>query len=152
MTNQTGSPQPIRQKSYTVGRSYDTASGRVVSLRTDDIVAVTTVAPGNSVPMTTASFQVGQKMSLIPLSATDDVITERPLMTICEVKTPTSPHEPVLDVFRTPGTEPLVQSGGKVSLTPPTLPKSPLDGLSPAPSRSSPSLTRVVRWLLWKQA
>ncbi|XP_035854065.1 band 4.1-like protein 3 isoform X2 [Sander lucioperca] len=65
-------PQPIREKSYTVGRSYDTASGKVVTVTTADNVQV----------------------CVIPLSTADDVITRGPLVTIQEVKTPTSPSEP----------------------------------------------------------
>ncbi|XP_075941373.1 band 4.1-like protein 3 isoform X8 [Anarhichas minor] len=69
-------PQPIREKSYTVGRSYDTASGRVVTMTiTDDSsdVTVTTVRTGMSRPV-----------RIIPLSTADDVITGGPLITIRE--------------------------------------------------------------------
>ncbi|XP_078138472.1 protein 4.1-like [Centroberyx gerrardi] len=67
-----GSPgrQPIREKSYTLGRSYDTASGRVVTMTTKNI------GEDSDVTMTTTS---------------DDVIIAGPLITIREVKTPTSP-------------------------------------------------------------
>ncbi|XP_024858788.1 band 4.1-like protein 3a isoform X3 [Kryptolebias marmoratus] len=137
--------EPIRQKSYTVGRSYDTTSGEVLSLMTGDTVTMATMTARDNVTMTTASIKAGQRIRFIPLSATDDVITERPLITIHEAKTPTSPPEPLIGVISTSGTRTLDLSGGGVSLTPLTLPKSPLDELSPAPSRTSPSMTRVPK-------
>ncbi|XP_031696744.1 band 4.1-like protein 3 isoform X3 [Anarrhichthys ocellatus] len=136
------SPQPIREKSYTVGRSYDTASGRVVTMTiTDDSsdVIVTTVRTGMSRPV-----------RIIPLSTADDVITGGPLITIREVKTPTSPSEPPIN-------SDLIRRGGASvisPLTPLLPPKPPLDelSLSPAPSpghltgRTSPSITGLVCW------
>ncbi|XP_075941368.1 band 4.1-like protein 3 isoform X3 [Anarhichas minor] len=134
-------PQPIREKSYTVGRSYDTASGRVVTMTiTDDSsdVTVTTVRTGMSRPV-----------RIIPLSTADDVITGGPLITIREVKTPTSPSEPPIN-------SDLIRRGGASvisPLTPLLPPKPPLDelSLSPAPppghltGRTSPSLTGLPK-------
>ncbi|KAK9527369.1 hypothetical protein VZT92_013938 [Zoarces viviparus] len=134
-------PQPIRKNSYTVGRSYDTASGRVVTMTiTDDIsdVTVTTVRRGMNRPV-----------RIIPLSTADDVITGGPLITIREVKTPTSPSEPPIN-------SDLIRRGGASvisRLTPLLPPKPPLDelSLSPAPSpghltgRTSPSITGLPK-------
>lgn len=159
ITNQ-ASPQPIREKGYTVGRSYDTASGRVVTMTTSD--------DSPNVTMPTASIDTGRQVRIIPLSTVDDVITGGPLITIREVKTPTSPSEPppgVCDIIsdvisevdtREGGARSLDLQGGKAyrssPLTPVLPPKSPLDklNLSPAPSpghlsgRTSPSMARVV--------
>lgn len=63
----------VREKSYTVGRIYDTMSGRVVTMTTRGDVS--------------------------DVAASTRVTGERPLITICEVKTPTSPSEPVCDVI-----------------------------------------------------
>ncbi|XP_068437420.1 protein 4.1-like isoform X2 [Clinocottus analis] len=128
-------PQPIREKNCTVGRSYDTASGKVVTMTiTDDSSGVT---------VKTASTGMGRQVRIIPLSTADDVITRGPLaadviargplVTIREVKTPTSP----------PG---VGEGGASVMspLTPLLPPESPLEelSLSPAPIWASPSLTR----------
>lgn len=172
ITNQ-APPQPIRGKSYTVGRSYDTSSGRVVTMMTSD--------DSPDVTMTTMSIDTGRQVRIIPLSTVDDVITGGPLITIREVKTPTSPSElppgvcgTISDVISGDDT----RGGGGRSLdlrgveaymssplTPVLPPKSPLDklNLSPTPSpghlssRTSPSTARVVRWLAgwwsaWKWA
>lgn len=144
ITNQ-APPQPITEKSYTVGQSYDTTSGRIVALTTRD----------DSSHVTMTSTEMGRQVRVIPLSTDDDVITERPLIMIREVKTPTSPTEPspglcgvsseareggVLDLQ---GRETSVMS----TLPPPHSPKSYLDelSLSPGPTRESPSMARVVR-------
>nr|XP_040025543.1 uncharacterized protein LOC120814196 isoform X3 [Gasterosteus aculeatus aculeatus] len=71
-------PQLIREKSYTVGQSYDTASGRVVTM---------TMTDGSSdVTTTTASMEMGRQVRIIPLSTTDHVIAGRPLITIRKPK------------------------------------------------------------------
>lgn len=132
MTNQAPS-QPIREKNYTVGRSYDTMSGKVITMTTRD--------NSSDFTMKTANTDAG-------------VVRGAPLITIREVKTPTSPLEPapsVCGVICEPGggmTRNLDISGG-VAMTPqsPLIPpKLPLDklSLSPAMSRKSPSPVRVV--------
>ncbi|MEQ2289772.1 hypothetical protein AMECASPLE_036667, partial [Ameca splendens] len=131
--------QPIREKHHTMGRSYDTTTGRVLSMLTED-----------DVTMTTASVKPGHLDRCIPVSATDDVITGGPLGTLREVKTPTSPLESLPAVYDVTS----MDEGGVFvmsSLAPLTLPKSPLGGLGPTP-RASPSTTRLVCWLAWKQA
>ncbi|XP_076577635.1 band 4.1-like protein 3a isoform X3 [Chaetodon auriga] len=153
-------PQPIREKSYTVGRSYDTSSGRVITMTTRD--------DSSDVTMTTGNIEMDTQFRIIPLSTADDVITGGPLITICEVKTPTSPPEivpGVCDIIndaisgndtRGGGVSSLdLQQGGAPVISPltPLVPlKSPLDEpiLSPAPSpglsgRTSPSLSRVPK-------
>nr|XP_043891479.1 protein 4.1-like isoform X4 [Solea senegalensis] len=77
-------PQRIREKCHTVGRSYDTTSGKIVSVTSRDTSFDVTM---------TMSLEVGRQAPPIPPS-TDDDITGRTLMTICEVKTPVSPLEP----------------------------------------------------------
>ncbi|XP_041816975.1 band 4.1-like protein 3a [Chelmon rostratus] len=153
-------PQPIREKSYTVGRSYDTTSGRVITMTTrDDSSDVTT---------TTGSIEMDMQVRIIPLSTADDVITGGPLITIREVKTPTSPSELPLGVSdfindvtsgndtRGGGVRSLDLHGGGASviscLTPPVPPKSPLDESNPSPApspgltgRTSPSFSRVPK-------
>lgn len=159
ITNQASS-QPIRERSYTVGRSYDTASGKVVTMTTRD---------DSSDVMMMGSIMTGRQVRIIPLPTTDDVITGGPLITIREVKTPASPSEPlphicdvVSDVIsgaetRGDGDRILDLRGGKDSVLSPLTPllstKSPLDELSLSPAVSpgrltgmaSPSTARVVR-------
>ncbi|XP_070841710.1 band 4.1-like protein 3a isoform X3 [Chaetodon trifascialis] len=153
-------PQPIRGKSYTVGRSYDTSSGRVITMTTRDDSTDVTIATGN--------IEMDMQFRIIPLSTADDVITGGPLITICEVKTPTSPPEiapSVCDIFndvisgndtRGGGVSSLDLHQGEAPVISPLTPlvplKSPLDEpiLSPAPSpglsgRTSPSLSRVPK-------
>ncbi|KAK1883593.1 Band 4.1-like protein 3 [Dissostichus eleginoides] len=95
-------PQPIREKSYTLGRSYDTSSGMVVTMVTTE-------------------------------SGRDDVIAGRPLITICEVKTP--PCDIICDV---------TGGGGASAIAPLS------SHLSPAPSpghltgRVTPPAVRVT--------
>ncbi|XP_034721230.1 band 4.1-like protein 3 isoform X2 [Etheostoma cragini] len=72
ITNRAPPPQPMTEKNYAVGRSYDTASGKVITVMIADNL----------------------QQRVIPLSTADDVITRGPLITIQEVKTPTSPLEP----------------------------------------------------------
>ncbi|XP_071340281.1 protein 4.1-like isoform X2 [Trachinotus anak] len=143
--------QPIREKSYTVGRSYDTTSGRIVTMTTRD----------DSSHVTMTNTEIGRQVRVIPLSTIDNVITDGPLITICEVKTPTSPSEQppgfcgiindVINETRECGARVLELQGGGASvmshLTPHLGPKSPVDelNLSPAPSRKSPSMARVPK-------
>uniref|UniRef100_UPI0037E86F2B band 4.1-like protein 3 isoform X1 n=1 Tax=Semicossyphus pulcher TaxID=241346 RepID=UPI0037E86F2B len=147
-------PHPIREKSYTVGRSYDTVSGRVVTMTTHD--------DSSDVTMTTESIEVGKQVRVIHLSTADDVIKGGPLITIREVKTPTSPSEPpqrvsdiISDVIivsdtREGGSRNMDLLEGRASLL---APKSPPDelNLSPALSpghltgRTSPSMARVPK-------
>ncbi|XP_073344375.1 band 4.1-like protein 3a [Pagrus major] len=152
MTNQYP-PQPIREKSYTVGRSYDTASGRVVTMTTSD--------DSSDVTMTTGTIEMDRQVRIIPLSSADDVITGGPLITICEVKTPTSPSEQlpgICDIISDVFTGDDTRGGGTRAsvispLTPRLRPKSPPDelNLSPTPSpghltgRMSPSMVRVPK-------
>ncbi|CAB1439670.1 unnamed protein product [Pleuronectes platessa] len=81
----------------------------------------------------------------LPLSTADDVIAGGALTTICEVKTPASPAEPLSTVMSETG------GSGVRALSwemPPLLhPRSPVGepNLSPASSRKSPSTARVVR-------
>ncbi|KAM4543511.1 band 4.1-like protein 3 isoform 1-T1 [Fundulus diaphanus] len=124
MTNQAAA-QPIRDEHYTVGRSYDTTTGRVHSLLDEDDV---TMPPAGIRP---AHFD-----RTIPVSATDDVITVGPLVTICEVKTPTSPLEPRAAVCDVICASESSRDGGGVFMM------SSLGGSSPAP-RASPSMARV---------
>ncbi|XP_068199535.1 band 4.1-like protein 3 [Antennarius striatus] len=142
-------PQPVREKSYAVGRSYCTSSGRVVTMTTRD-----------DVPLAAGSTESGRQVKIIPLSATDDVITGGPLITIREVKTPTSPSEapPAVpdinsDVISGDTLGHLDLSGVRASpLTPLPLPESPLEelnkpSLTPSPGhltgRMSPSMVGV---------
>lgn len=135
MTNQVP-PHPVRKNSYTVGRSYDTMSGRVVTM--------TTRTDNSDVTVTTMNTETG-------------VIGGGPLITIREVKTPTSPCEPVpsvcgIIICETGGrmARTLDLGGSVVSVMAPQSPllppKSPLDelNLSSAPGRKSPSPVRVV--------
>ncbi|XP_036934949.1 band 4.1-like protein 3a isoform X8 [Acanthopagrus latus] len=152
MTNQYP-PQPIREKSCTVGRSYDTASGRVVTM--------TSIDDSSDVTMTTKNIEMDRQVRILPLSSADDVITGGPLITICEVKTPTSPLEQqpgVCDIISDVFSEDDTRGGGArasvISPLTPFLPrKSPLDelNLSPTPlpghltGRTSPSMARVPK-------
>lgn len=141
MTNQSPT-QPVREKSYAVGRSYDTMSGRVITM--------TTCSDSSDVTMKTTLRQ----------NAETGVVREEPLITIHEVKTPTSPVEPAVSICEQAGemTRTLDIKGGVVSMTstqhpfqPPELPVDELK-LSPTPGRKSPYLVRVVCWQAWKQA
>ncbi|XP_023249848.1 band 4.1-like protein 3 isoform X3 [Seriola lalandi dorsalis] len=150
ITNQ-APPQPIREKSYTVGRSYDTTSGRIVTMTTKD----------DNSHITMTGIEMGRQVRVIPLSTADDVITEGPLITIREVKTPTSPLDPapdlcgvisdVVSATSEGGARWLDRQGGgacvMLPLTPLLGPKSPVDklNLSPAPIRKSPSMARVPK-------
>ncbi|XP_070784371.1 band 4.1-like protein 3a [Enoplosus armatus] len=156
ITNQ-APPQSIREKSCTVGRTYDTVSGRVVTMTRDDISDVT---------ITTGFIEMGRQVRIIPLSTADDVVTGGPLITIREVKTPTSPLEPqsgICDIIsdfddtRGGGSRSLDLCGGGGSVISPLAPllppKFPLEelNLSPTPSpghltsRMSPSMARVPK-------
>lgn len=141
------SSQPIREKNVTVGRSYDTTSGIVVTMTMDTIPDVT---------MTPGRIEMDRQVRLIPLSSADDVTKGGQLITIQEVKTPTSPSEPppagpydITKDVSAPGARNLNLPEGGASLL---APRSPLDELilSPALSpgylsgRTSPSIARVV--------
>ncbi|XP_029003725.1 protein 4.1-like isoform X2 [Betta splendens] len=125
MTNQ-GSLQPVRERTCTVGRSYDTTSGTVVFM--------TSRNESSDVTMTTVNPETG-------------VIGGGPLITIREVKTPTSPCKPLTSVFETEGTmaRTLDLGGGVASVKSPQsllLPnKSSLEqpSQSSVPGRKSPS-------------
>ncbi|XP_054863037.1 band 4.1-like protein 3a isoform X2 [Amphiprion ocellaris] len=127
--------QPIREKSYTVGRSYDTTSGRVVAMTTTDDRSNGTVM----------SERVGPQVQTAPVSTADDVITGGPLITIHEVKTPTSPSElppsicDIISVAKTSRATSLDLCGGGVSVM------SPVSPLSPALGRMSPCVARVPK-------
>ncbi|XP_026148599.1 band 4.1-like protein 3 [Mastacembelus armatus] len=127
--------EPVRERSYTVGRSYDTTSGKVVTMTTRD--------ESSDITVTKTSFETG-------------ITPGGPLITIREVKTPTSPSESpssICDVISDKtgvGAKILDLSPGKASvspLTPLLRPKSPLDdlNLSPSPGRKSPSMARVPK-------
>ncbi|XP_029385495.1 band 4.1-like protein 3a [Echeneis naucrates] len=137
-TNQ-ASPQPIREKSYTVGRSYDTTSGRIVTMTNKD----------DNFQITKTRTEIDRQSRVIPLSTADD-ITEGPLMMIREVKTPTFPYEASHN-FCGAGARFLDLQGGGASVTsspsPLLGPKLPVDELSPDidPGRKSPSVARVPK-------
>lgn len=134
-----------RRKSLTVGRSYDTASGRVLTMATGGHVS--------DVTMTTANIKESQQLRVIPVSTEEDVTRGGPLTTIREVKTPTSPSEPPpsLSDISTAAT-----NGGKAnildlcgvsvmsSMAPTPTQKSPLDDSNPGPCGTSHSMARVV--------
>ncbi|XP_062236011.1 band 4.1-like protein 3 isoform X2 [Platichthys flesus] len=125
-------PKPIREKSYTVGRSYDTTSGRTVTMTSKDNSSDVAMTPSNETDRH------------LPLSTVDDVITGGALMTICEVKTPVSPAEPLSTVMSETGGSGVRALGWEM---PPLLhPRSPVGepNLSPASSRKSPSTARVA--------
>ncbi|XP_034427944.1 band 4.1-like protein 3a isoform X2 [Hippoglossus hippoglossus] len=142
ITNQQ-SPQPIKEKSYTVGRSYDTTSGRTVTMTSKDNSSDVAMTP---------SIEMDRHVRVIPLSTADDVITGGSLTTICEVKTPISPSESLSTVCAV-----ISETGGSgvraldprgavgLEMTPLLHPKSPVGelNLSPATSRKSPSTARV---------
>ncbi|XP_049421432.1 band 4.1-like protein 3 isoform X3 [Epinephelus fuscoguttatus] len=155
-------PQPIRERSYTVGQSYDTASGRVVTM--------TVMDDSPDVTMTTTNTEMGKQVRIIPLSTADDVITGGPLITIREVKTPTSPMELLTGIAdiggvisgggsRGGGARTLDFRGGRASVISPLSPlhipspNPPLDELSISPAlspshltgRTSPSMARVPK-------
>uniref|UniRef100_A0A673AZF0 FERM domain-containing protein n=1 Tax=Sphaeramia orbicularis TaxID=375764 RepID=A0A673AZF0_9TELE len=101
--------------SYTLGQSYDTASGRVITVTAKD--------DSSDVVMTTTHIQKGMSaVKIIPLSTADDVITGGPLATVQELKTPLSP----------------LLGGGATTLSP-APPQGYLTGWT------SPSTGRVVR-------
>ncbi|XP_028288592.1 band 4.1-like protein 3a isoform X2 [Parambassis ranga] len=145
MTSQ-APPHSLRGKSYTVGKSYDTASGMVFTMATGGHFS--------DVTMTTANIKESQQLRVIPVSTAEDVTRGGPLTTIREVKTPTSPSEPPPSVsdISTAAT-----NGGKAnildlcgvsvmsSMAPAPTPKSPLDDSNPGPFRTSPSMARVPK-------
>ncbi|XP_068604398.1 band 4.1-like protein 3a [Brachionichthys hirsutus] len=143
-TNQ-ARPRPVREKSYAVGRSYCTSSGSVVTM--------TTREDCSDVTLTTGIIESGRRVKIFPLSTTDDVITGGPLITIREVKTPTSPSEvqPTVcdissDVIGGDASGRLDLHGGRAP-PPRHLPKSPLNELNKLSltGRTSPSVVGVPK-------
>lgn len=146
ITNQ-ATPQPIREKSYTLGRSYDTASGRVVTMTTRDETSDITMTSGciEKVMSETSRLSIG-----------DDVITGGLLITIPEVKTPTSPLEPAPSVYDirgdvisgvetgAGGSRMLEGGDSGICLHSPLLHLSPAPALGHLTGRMSPSIARVV--------
>ncbi|XP_074549125.1 protein 4.1-like isoform X2 [Halichoeres trimaculatus] len=147
ISNQASS-QPIKEKNFTVGRSYDTTSGIVVTMTMDNVPDVT---------MTPGIIEMDRQVRIIPLSSADDVTKGGQLITIQEVKTPTSPLEPppgpydiTRHVISVPGTRSLDLPESGASLL---APKSPLDDLNLSPAlspgyltgRTSPSFARVPK-------
>lgn len=133
--------QPVREKTYMVGQSYDTSSGKVFIMKTR--------VNSSDVTVMTANLRAGQRV--LSVSSDDDVITGAPLMTIREVETPTSVPEPlpsVRDILNVSETSGARTPGGRVSgmspvIAPPS-PKSSQDKLNSAPSKTTPSVARVV--------
>lgn len=136
-------PHPVKQKTYTVGQSYYTASGRVATMTTTD----------KSLAVTMDTGWLGRPVRGPPLCTTDDVPLGGRLVPIGEVKTPTSPPglppgvgHGVHDVSGGDGFQ--GDCGGAASLL---VPRAPPDKLSPTHSpghlsdRTSPSMASVVR-------
>lgn len=143
-------PQPVRQ-TYTVGQSYYTSSGRVVTMTTTDSTLAVSMDTG----------WLGRQVKGPLLCTADDVATGGRLVPIGEVKTLTSPPEQPArlghgvrgvsggEAFQ--GGGPASLRGGAASLL---LPRTPPDKLSPTHSPSTASVVcRVFGWrLAWKQA
>ncbi|TWW70586.1 Band 4.1-like protein 2 [Takifugu flavidus] len=122
-------PRPVREKSYTEGQSYDTASGRVVTMTSSDTCFTVTME----------TDWVGRQVRGVPRPTADDLVAGAGLMTITEVKTPTSPVElrpGVCDAVRD-----VTGGGGAPLLLPSALP----GHLKPthAPAHLPPSMTSV---------
>lgn len=143
MTNQ-APPRPFKKKSYTVGQTYCTVSGRVFTM--------TIMDDSSDATMTTASVKPCQQVQHISQLTADDDIPE--------VKTPTSPSDlPAVDNRQMISVaEGLDFCGARVSVKSfPATPTSSLDKLSPISGRKSPFMAAVVCWLVgwwsaWKQA
>lgn len=132
-------PHPVKQKTYTVGQSYYTASGRVATMTTTD----------KSLAVTMDTGWLGRPVRSLPLCTTDDVPLGGRLVPIGEVKTPTSPPELPHGVHDVSGGDDFQgDCGGAASLL---VPRAPPDKLSPTHSpghlsdRTSPSMASVVR-------
>ncbi|XP_061568977.1 band 4.1-like protein 3a isoform X6 [Cololabis saira] len=136
-------PEPIGEEHHTIEQSFETSPGGAFPMMT-----------GDNVTMVMTDMMVGQQTQKSPVSTTDDVMPGAPLITIGEVRTLASPleqptaedncDESSKDKART-----LDLFGGGVSvissLSSLCLPKSPLDDLSPASGRTSPSMARVPK-------
>ncbi|KAM6900746.1 band 4.1-like protein 3 [Xenentodon cancila] len=142
LTNQ-APPEPIREKHHTIGQRYEATSGRAFSMMT-----------GGNVTMMTTDMMVGEEVQIIPVSTTDDVIPGGPLLTIGEVRTLALPSEQsTTEDNCDEGSKDKARTydlcGGGVSvissLSSLHLPKSPLDDISPASGRTSPSMARVPK-------
>lgn len=123
-------PRPVKGKSCTEGQSYDTASGRVVTMTSGD----------SCFTVTMGTDWGGRQVRGAPPPTADDLVAGGGLMTITEVKTPTSPVElppGVCDAVRD-----VTSGGGAPLLLPSALPHQ----LQPtyAPAHLSPSMTDVV--------
>lgn len=130
MTNQ-APPRPFKKKSYTVGQTYCTVSGRVFTM--------TIMDDSSDATMTTASVKPCQQVQHISQLTADDDIPE--------VKTPTSPSDlPAVDNRQTISVaEGLDFCGARVSVKSfPATPTSSLDKLSPISGRKSPFMAAVV--------
>ncbi|XP_039902999.1 protein 4.1-like isoform X4 [Simochromis diagramma] len=139
MTNQ-APPRPFKKKSYTVGQTYCTVSGRVFTM--------TIMDDSSDATMTTASVKPCQQVQHISQLTADDDITEGPLIAIPEVKTPTSPSDlPPVDNRQMIGVaEGLDFCGARVSVKSfPATPTSSLDKLSPISGRKSPFMAAVPK-------
>lgn len=109
--------QPIREKSYTLGRSYDTASGRVITLTTknnkEDPNVAMTMSLEKIVAMEVSCRRGAEQVKIIPessgydITGNDSIIGGPPLITIQEEKTPTSPSALAQPVGFNLGTESL---------------------------------------------
>ncbi|XP_042084111.1 band 4.1-like protein 3a isoform X2 [Haplochromis burtoni] len=139
MTNQ-APPRPFKKKSYTVGQTYCTVSGRVFTM--------TIMDDSSDATMTTASVKPCQQVQHISQLTADDDITEGPLIAIPEVKTPTSPSDlpPVDNRQMISVAEGLDFCGARVSVKSfPATPTSSLDKLSPISGRKSPFMAAVPK-------
>ncbi|XP_026035457.1 protein 4.1-like isoform X7 [Astatotilapia calliptera] len=139
MTNQ-APPRPFKKKSYTVGQTYCTVSGRVFTM--------TIMDDSSDATMTTASVKPCQQVQHISQLTADDDITEGPLIAIPEVKTPTSPSDlPAVDNRQMISVaEGLDFCGARVSVKSfPATPTSSLDKLSPVSGRKSPFMAAVPK-------
>nr|XP_004573739.2 protein 4.1 isoform X7 [Maylandia zebra] len=139
MTNQ-APPRPFKKKSYTVGQTYCTVSGRVFTM--------TIMDDSSDATMTTASVKPCQQVQHISQLTADDDITEGPLIAIPEVKTPTSPSDlPAVDNRQMISVaEGLDFCGARVSVKSfPATPTSSLDKLSPISGRKSPFMAAVPK-------
>lgn len=136
MTNQ-ARPQPFKKKSYTVGQTYCTVSGRVFTM--------TIMDDSSDATMTTASVKPRQQAQRISQLTADDDITEGPLIAIPEVKTPTSPLDlpPVDNRQMISVAEGLDFCGVSVKSFPAT-PTSSLDKPISISGRKSPLMAAVV--------
>lgn len=107
-------PHPVKQKSYTEGQSYDTASGRVITMTSSD----------NCFTLNVDTGWADRQVRGMPLHTADDVTTGGRLITIREV-TPTSPRElrpGACDAVRDVSGEGGSKGGGPTNVTPAVTP------------------------------